>query len=83
MGVTVILVEGRTSIFGCDAITEMDAASENLQLDIGLRYDHDRAIKVSMQVYSGWAKKRGHRLIAIILSNLNRFQKKFHWKILW
>jgi len=24
--------------------------------------------------YTGWAKKRGHRLITIILSNLNRFK---------
>jgi len=24
-------------------------------------------------VYVGWAKKRGHRLMTIILSNLNRF----------
>jgi len=31
-----------------------------------------------------WAKKRGHRLMTIILSNLifYRFQKFFHWKIL-
>ena len=27
--------------------------------------------------YTGWAKKRGHRLITIILSNLNRFTKLF------
>jgi len=25
--------------------------------------------------YTGWAKKRGHRLMTIILSNLNRFTK--------
>jgi len=25
--------------------------------------------------YTGWAKKRGHRLMTIILSNLNRFEK--------
>jgi len=24
---------------------------------------------------AGWAKKRGHRLVTIILSNLNRFKK--------
>ena len=24
-------------------------------------------------MYTGWAKKRGHRLVTIILSNLNRF----------
>ena len=53
MGVTVILVKGRTSIFGCDAITEMDAAGENLQSDIGLRYDHDRAIKDSRYFQGG------------------------------
>jgi len=63
MGVTVILVEGRTSIFGCDAITEMDAASENLQSDIGLRYDHDRAIKVSMQVGHSTESGRLHMSI--------------------
>ena len=27
---------------------------------------------------TGWAKKRGHRLMTIILSNLNRFIKIFH-----
>ena len=27
---------------------------------------------------TGWAKKRGHRLMTIILSNLNRFTKKTH-----
>jgi len=30
----------------------------------------------------GGPKKRGHRLMTIVLSNLNRF-KKNHWKILW
>jgi len=28
-------------------------------------------------------KKRGHRLMTIILSNLNRFKNFFHWKIPW
>ena len=33
-------------------------------------------------VYTGWAKKVGeHRFVTIILSNLNRFLKKIHWKI--
>ena len=27
--------------------------------------------------YAGWAKKWGHRLVTIILSDLNRFKKKF------
>jgi len=27
--------------------------------------------------------KRGHRLMTIILSNLNRFKNCFHWKIPW
>jgi len=31
--------------------------------------------------YTGWAKKRGHRLMTIILSILNRFKKCFRWKI--
>ena len=31
---------------------------------------------------TGWAKKVGHGLMTIILSNLNRF-KKIHWKIPW
>jgi len=31
----------------------------------------------------GGPKKWGHRLMTIILSNLNRFQKCFHWKIPW
>ena len=29
---------------------------------------------------TGWAKKRGHKLMIIILSNLNRFTIFFHWK---
>ena len=33
--------------------------------------------------YTRWAKKRGHRLMAIILSILNQFKKFFHWKIPW
>ena len=28
-----------------------------------------------------WAKKRGHRLMTIMLSILNRFNKFFQWKI--
>jgi len=32
---------------------------------------------------TGWAKKRAHRLMAVILSNLNQFIKKIHWKITW
>ena len=35
------------------------------------------------QKHTGWAKKRGHRLMTIILSNLNRFKNFFHWKIPW
>jgi len=34
-------------------------------------------------VFTGWAKKRGHRLTTIILSNLNLFTNFFHWKIPW
>jgi len=30
---------------------------------------------------TGWTKKRGHKLMAIILSNLNRFTNFFHEKI--
>ena len=30
-----------------------------------------------------WAKKRGHRLMTIILSILNRLKKLFYWKIPW
>jgi len=37
----------------------------------------------TVPLHTGWAKKRGHRLMTIILSNLNRFKKFFHWKILW
>jgi len=32
--------------------------------------------------YTGWAKKRGHRLMTIILSNLNRFTNFFAGKFL-
>ena len=39
-------------------------------------------------MYTGWAKKRGHRLMTIILSNLNRFAQFFsledslvNWKV--
>jgi len=31
--------------------------------------------------YTGWAKKRGHKLMNVILSILNRFKNFFHWKI--
>jgi len=31
-------------------------------------------------LYTGWDKKVGHRLVTIILSNLNRLIK-IHWKI--
>jgi len=42
-------------------------------------------ILISMHsVYTGWAKKRGHRLMVIILSNLNQFTifftGRFHGK---
>jgi len=32
---------------------------------------------------TGWAKKRGHRLMTTILSIPNRFKKFLHWKIPW
>jgi len=31
----------------------------------------------SSREYTGWAKKRGHRLMTILLSNLNQFKKFF------
>jgi len=31
---------------------------------------------------TGWARNVGHRLMTIIVSNLKRFQKCFHWKFL-
>jgi len=31
--------------------------------------------------YTGWAKKRYSKLMAMIVSNLNRFLNFFHWKI--
>jgi len=34
-------------------------------------------------VSTGWTKKRGHRLMTMILSNPNRFKKFFHRKIPW
>ena len=47
--------------------------------------DNDGKVRSVVTVNStGWAKKtRGHRLVAIILSKLNRFIKKklLHWKI--
>jgi len=33
--------------------------------------------------YTGWAKKVGHRLMTIILLNLNRFKKNFRALIPW
>jgi len=32
--------------------------------------------------HTGWAKKRGHRLMTIILSNVNRFKKLFTGRFL-
>jgi len=29
--------------------------------------------------HTGWAKKRGHRLMTIFLPSLNRFKEFFHW----
>ena len=34
-------------------------------------------------VYTRWAKKRGRRLMTIILSNLNQFTECFYWEIPW
>jgi len=33
--------------------------------------------------FTGFTKTWGHKLMAIILSNLNRITKLFHWKIPW
>ena len=33
------------------------------------------AMYVGHSLYTGWAKKRGHRLMTMLLSNLNRFFK--------
>ena len=38
---------------------------------------------VQCDILQGGPKKRGHRLMTIILSILNRFKKRFHWKIPW
>ena len=37
-------------------------------------------VRFSRIAYTGWAKLH-LKLMAIILSNLNRFSKSFHWKI--
>jgi len=34
-------------------------------------------LRESDMTHTGWAKKRGHRLNTIILSNINRFKEKF------
>ena len=36
----------------------------------------------SWTAYTGWAKKRGHTLMTIILSVLNRFKHFFTWRFL-
>ena len=41
-----------------------------------------RVLRSHGERYTGWAKKRGHRLMTIILSNLNRFKKKFTGRFL-
>jgi len=35
-----------------------------------------RTFNDACSLCTGWAKKRGHRLMTTILSNLNRFKKK-------
>ena len=50
-----------------------------------VRYDATRRASSTcahMLTYTGWAKKRGHRLMTIILSSLNRFTKFFTGKFL-
>jgi len=37
---------------------------------------------VDVDLQSG-PKKRGNKIMTIILSNLNRFKNFFHWKIPW
>jgi len=49
--------------------------------DVENRYVH--YVTNAAGKYRVGQKKRGHRLVTIILSNLNRFKKKFHWKIPW
>ena len=44
------------------------------------RYNH---VSDALATLHGGPKKRGHRLSTIILPNLKRFRKFFHWKIPW
>jgi len=47
-----------------------------------LLYRHLVSFSFTDVISEGWTKKWIHKLVAIILSDLNRFSKIFHWKIL-
>ena len=40
---------------------------------LGIFNSHMQEISIEVYHYTGWAKKRGHRLLTTILSNFNRF----------
>jgi len=69
------------SIAGSTVTLMAQPADESLQ---GINNIHSPVIcAICRPTCIRWAKKRGHKLMVIILSNQNRFTKFLHWKILW
>ena len=58
-----------------DAATPSSTATRHVSLLVVL-------LALKPKTYTGWAKKRGHTLMTIILSNLNRFLKLFTGRFL-